>query len=337
MTDSKHLLATAELNLKMAETGLSDSTSVGLGARKTSSSGLSQTNLTNLRAELRTAEPAKPKGDSLSQDVIKLSSLLAAPKKTKRAPERKTKGGLRRPQSKSTGDLLRRNRISFGTSNTRIFERQIEDEAHKNDVWFSDKEYQDISTNLLAKDNKVETTRGLESFEKDSGARGKRRAHQRAILQLQTQQRQTGIQDDHSFHLLSRAMSGEDLRNAQALASVDSSQALQEHLKTPATCITRTSSTKALDNFRKNMILSTGALDHKYYANKHNPLLLQRSGNGGGQNATFASSFSNNTRRSKKTPNLFLQAMATKDKVVRERTQSRPQRPPAKRGVAGVA
>ena len=298
--------------------------------RKAGSSALSQTNLANIRAEL-TADPVKSKRDSLREDAIILSGLLAAAPK-KEGAERKTRGGLRRLKSKSTGEI-RRNRISFGASNTLIFEKQIEDEAHKNDVWFSDKEYQDIGLNLLAKDNKLETTRGLESFEKGSGARGKRRAHQRAILQLQTQQRQTGVKDDQSFHLLSRAMSGEDMRNAQALASVDSSQALQEHLKTPETCITRTSSTKALDNFRKNMILSTGALD-KFNMHANNPL-FSRGGSGAGQNATFASS--PNTRRSKKTPNMFLEAMATRDKVDSERKQSRPQRPPVKRGFAGVA
>lgn len=261
-----------------------------------------------------------------------LQSLIKKPETGTDEPVRKTKGGMRRQKSRSTGNLagVTRN-ISFGSNKTMVFQKQIDndDEEHKNSVWFSHKEMKGIKKDLRESIKKGDFSRGLEQYQGGGSSREKRESHTRAILRLQQQQRNAGIQNDESMGIMSRALSKEDLQKAQALASKDSVQAFQEHSKTPATCITRTSSAKALDNFRKNMVLSTGALDRfNGNFNRGNDM------RGGGKNATFSPKASSKTRRAKKT-NMFLQNMGVNPP---QRQQSpNPAPAPRSRVMAGVA
>lgn len=132
---------------------------------------------------------------------------------------------------------MKRNKISFGNSQTVLFEKEIEGEEHQNAVWYSQKEMKSIRKDLKKEIRKGEITRGLEQYEGDMGAKNKqdRLNHIRKILELQEQQDRNGVRDDKSFSLLSRSMSADNMKKAQMLASRDSSDALAEYknLKSP--------------------------------------------------------------------------------------------------------
>lgn len=132
---------------------------------------------------------------------------------------------------------MKRNKISFGNSQTVLFEKEIEGEEHQNAVWYSQKEMKSIRKDLKKEIRKGEISRGLEQYEGDMGAKNKqdRLNHIRKILELQEQQDRNGVRDDKSFSLLSRSMSADNMKKAQMLASRDSSDALAEYknLKSP--------------------------------------------------------------------------------------------------------
>jgi len=128
---------------------------------------------------------------------------------------------------------MKRNKISFGTSSTVVFEKEIEDEEHQNAVWFSQKEMKGIRKDLKKSIKKGEITRGLEHYEGDMGKTNKqyRLNHIRQILELQAEQERSGVKDDKGFALLSKSLSADNLRKAQLLASRDSSDAFAEYQK----------------------------------------------------------------------------------------------------------
>ncbi|CAB9507637.1 expressed unknown protein [Seminavis robusta] len=235
----------------------------------------------------------------------------------------KMKSGLK--SSQSTG-CLKRNKISFGSPQMLVFEKDIdnEDEEHKNSVWYSKKEMKSIRKDLKKSIKKGEITRGLEQYEGDMGTENKQKRlnHIYSILDLQREQQEQGIQCDKSLQMLSRAMSADDIGRARRLASMDSTEAFSEYTKTQSSMI-RTSSRNALDNFRKTVVKNNSKLALAQ-ANGLGP--SSSSQGGGGKNATFGSS----TGRRKKSggPNLLLAAMANRKKAT----------PPAQPGAqAGVA
>lgn len=132
-----------------------------------------------------------------------------------------------RSKSPATGSGMTKNRISFGNSQTLLFEKEVEDEAHKNAVWYSKGEIKSIRKDLKTSIQKGDISRGLEPYEGDMGleTKMKRLNHIRSILDLQKKQNAKGVQDDKGLQSLSRAMSSDDIRKAQKLASMDSTEA----------------------------------------------------------------------------------------------------------------
>jgi len=196
-------------------------------------------------------------------DLLKIAKKGAAARR---------KGGLKTVAS--TGHLLNRNRISFGSNSILVFEKQIadHDEDHKNTVWFSHKEMEAIRNDVRSSVKRGELDRGLESRSRDT-----RIQHTASILKVHREHRRWGITNDgECLHLLSRAMSHDDIALAQKLASVDSHEALQEHLSTPETCLTRTSSKLALDNFQRTMHAQKGKSNTPTCARLHSQNLEMR-------------------------------------------------------------
>lgn len=153
--------------------------------------------------------------------ALKLTSNLSSGKlssskpATKNSPKAGKKGGMKT------------NRISFGNSQTLLFEKEVEDDAQKNAVWYSQKEMKNIRKDLKTSIKKGEISRGLEPYEGDMGieTKMKRLNHIRSILDLQREQQVKGVNDEKGLHMLSRALSSDDIRQAQKLASMDSTEA----------------------------------------------------------------------------------------------------------------
>ncbi|CAB9524315.1 expressed unknown protein [Seminavis robusta] len=288
------------------------------------STGTNGTNDIDLRKLMRRKTPATRRGMERGGSTRGLSTRGLSP----------TKPALKKSVN-STG-ALQRNKISFGGTETLVFEKEIGDQDHKNAVWFSDKEMKAIRKDIRSSVKKSEITRGLECHADTKETRFKRQQHRQGILNLHREQRRVGMENAETLHYLSRATSADDLNRALRLASMDSTQAFQEHLQTPKTCITRTSSGKALDNLRKTINVSKLT---PYSANKSTSALsrLNRIGGPGGiggsgnpllmtsGNATFAPSKPMN----RKEPNMLLEAMAKKGNPRTKR--------PTVNGVAAVA
>jgi hypothetical protein len=186
----------------------------------------------------------------------------------------RTRGVSPKPALKTAPGGMKKNKISFGNSQTLLFEKTIEDEEQKNAVWYSNKEMKTIRKDLKSCIKKGEITRGLEPYEGDMGleTKMKRLNHIRSILDLQREQQAKGVVDDKGLHMLSRALSSDDIRQAQKLASMDSTEAFSVY---------------------KNSGVPIKARNAKEYAKK-----TERVGGGG------------LLRRARKsTPNMFLQSL----------------------------
>ena len=192
---------------------------------------------------------------------------------------------------------MKRNKISFGNSQTVLFEKEIEGEEHQNAVWYSQKEMKSIRKDLKKEIRKGEISRGLEQYEGDMGAKNKadRLNHIRKILELQAQQDREGIRDESSFSALSRSMSADNMKKAQMLASRDSSDALAEYknLKSPF-----------LTNKNKNhdLVAQTAGLSLSRKNRKSTPNMFLTAMQEGGKMALPAAK----TRRKKKEKDLRL-------------------------------
>lgn len=215
---------------------------------------------------------------------------------------------------------LRPNKISFGNNDTRVFEKEIEDERHRNECWFSEDEMNGMRQNIRTKVRRGQIERGLECHA-DSSRRNKKLDHIYAILSLQHKHKQNmaaGGDLQKGLSLMSRAMSLEDMRKARDLAKNDSSQALLEYQKMGEDeVMKRTSSRNALDNLKKAL------LDASASGGDSTSRFMRRQNS----NATFGTTGS---RKGQPQPNMLLQAMEKKKKQ-----QQRGRSPRA--GVAGVA
>lgn len=176
---------------------------------------------------------------------------------------------------------MKKNRISFGNSHTLLFEKDVEDdEQSKNAVWYSQKEMKTIRKDLKTSIKQGDISRGLEQYEGDMGleTKMKRLNHIRSILDLQKDQQAKGVSGEKGLHQLSRALSSDDIRQAQKLASKDSTEAFSVY---------------------KNSKLPTKARNAKEYAKK-----TEKPGGLGASNLL--------RRARKSTPNMFLQGLSLK-------------------------
>ena len=139
--------------------------------------------------------------------------------------------GKTSPKNSPKTGGMKKNKISFGSSQTMLFEKELEDESHKNAVWYSSKEMKNIRKDLKTSIKKGDISRGLEPYEGDMGleTKMKRLNHMRSILDLQKEQQAKGVKDEKGLHMLSRALSSDDIRQAMKLASLDSNEAFSVH------------------------------------------------------------------------------------------------------------